>query len=89
MGFSQRAAAGYPGDLGDPTAFPAGSLQTKPNSLGKSSDAESCVRDREGVDGSPVPASDERITHTAQYEENPTFAPSPQLAGVEHPEFTP
>lgn len=32
-GFFQRAAAEYPSDLGDPAAFPAGILRTKPDSL--------------------------------------------------------
>lgn len=46
VGFSEHAAAEYPSDLSDPAAFPAGSLQTKPDSLSSPSaacDAESCV----------------------------------------------
>lgn len=74
----------FPADLGDPAAFPAGSLRTKPDSLGKpgaAGDAGSYVRDGEGADGSPQGSRAPRASPAPlDAKQNPLSRPLPSRA---------
>lgn len=70
------AAAGYPADLADPAAFPAGSLRTKPDSLGKPRAA--C--ETGGAAGFPPPASHEATAPSALCTLSPaSWRPAPRI----------
>lgn len=80
-GFSQRAAAGYPADLGHPRSLPA-----KPDSLGKASPGLAACDTGRGL----TDLHRRRVSPALLSAKKPPLLHLlPSLAGAEHPEFTP